>query len=104
VLIILLSILGLYVFIYQQLSPMDRRRPEAEDDNFISNILKPGSSLHPTFLLIVDAAFLCLLLVLVTLVFLTAQNPHIFALIFIELCLWASVKWYRTVRAPSFHI
>ena len=83
----------------------DRRRPEAEGDNFISTILKPGSSLHPTFLLIVDAAFLCLLLVLVTLVFLTAQNPHIFALIFIELCLWGSVKWYGTkVRAPFFHI
>ena len=68
---------------------------EAEGDNFISTILKPGSSLHPTFLFIVDAAFLCLLLVLVTLVFLTAQNPHIFALIFIEFCLWGSVKWYN---------
>jgi len=72
----------------------DRRGPEAEGDNFISTILKPGSSLHPTFLFIVDAAFLCLLLVLVTLAFLTAQNPHIFALIFIELCLWGSVKGF----------
>ena len=78
----------------------DLRQPDAEGDNFISTILKPGSSLHPTFLFIVDAAFVCLLLILVTLVFLTAQNPHIFALIFIELCLWGSVKWYRTVRVP----
>ncbi|KAF8803890.1 hypothetical protein BYT27DRAFT_7144604 [Phlegmacium glaucopus] len=70
------------------------RRSEAEGDAFISTILKPGSSLHPTFLFIVDAAFLCLLLVLVTLVFLTAKNPHIFALIFIEFCLWGSVKWF----------
>jgi len=82
------------LFSVLNLSAMDGHpNREAEGDAFISTILKPGSSLHPTFLIIVDAAFLCLLLVLVTLVFLTAQNPHIFALIIIEFCLWGSVKW-----------
>ncbi|EEB95482.1 hypothetical protein MPER_05545 [Moniliophthora perniciosa FA553] len=44
--------------------------------SFISEILKPGSSLHPTFLLILDAAFAALLIIL------------------LKLCLWASVKWF----------
>ncbi|PPQ95508.1 hypothetical protein CVT26_008536 [Gymnopilus dilepis] len=62
--------------------------------SFFSNILSPGSSLHPTFLLIVDCAFLLLLLLFITLAFVTSGNPHIFALMGIELCLWASVKWF----------
>ena len=83
----------------------DTLRPEAaHGDTFVSTLLKPGSSLHPTFLLILDAAFLCLLLVLVTLVFLTAQNPHIFALILIEFCLWGSVKWSVQQFKSPFHI
>ena len=68
------------------------------DDSFIANILKPGSSLHPTFLLIVDGAFSFLLFVFIILAFLTAGNIHIFALIGIEMALWASVKWYVNMR------
>lgn len=64
------------------------------DDSFVSNILKPGSSLHPTFLLIVDGAFAFLFFVFIILAFLTAGNIHIFALMGIEIALWASVKWY----------
>ncbi|KAH9483043.1 V-type ATPase assembly factor PKR1 [Psilocybe cubensis] len=66
----------------------------AKDTPFFSNILQPGSSLHPTFLLFVDGAFSVLLVVFLILIFLTSGNPHIFALIAIELCLWASVKWF----------
>ena len=60
----------------------------------IANILTPGSSLHPTFLLILDGAFALLLCVFLGLLFLTRGNIHICALILIEVCLWASVKWY----------
>ncbi|KAF9481966.1 hypothetical protein BDN70DRAFT_875589 [Pholiota conissans] len=67
---------------------------ESEATSFFSQILKPGSSLHPTFLVIVDCAFLLLLLVFITLIFLTNGNLHVFALIAIELGLWASVKWF----------
>ncbi|KIM42933.1 hypothetical protein M413DRAFT_444551, partial [Hebeloma cylindrosporum] len=68
--------------------------PNKPAQSFLSTILQPGSSLHPTFLLIVDCAFLLLLLVFITLAFLTAGNPHVFALMGIELCLWVSVKWF----------
>ena len=67
--------------------------PPSDGDDFFSTILKPGSSLNPTFLLIVDGAFTFLLVVFITLAFLTAGNIHIFALMGIELALWASVKW-----------
>jgi hypothetical protein len=65
----------------------------SSDESFFSDILKPGSSLNPTFLLILDGAFTLLLLVLLSLAYLTAGNFHIFALTLIELALWASVKW-----------
>jgi hypothetical protein len=64
------------------------------EESFFSNILKPGSSLNPTFLAILDGAFVCLFCVLLVLAYLTAGNPHMFALMVIELGLWASVKWY----------
>ncbi|KAK0490548.1 hypothetical protein IW261DRAFT_20230 [Armillaria novae-zelandiae] len=63
-------------------------------ESFVSQILTPGSSLHPTFLLILDLSFAVLLVVLVLLLFLTSGNVHIIALIGIELALWASVKWF----------
>jgi hypothetical protein len=72
---------------------MSHTEPESEDTPFFSQILKPGSSLHPTFLLIVDCAFLLLLLVFIALIFITGGNLHVFALIAIELGLWGSVKW-----------
>jgi uncharacterized membrane protein len=62
-------------------------------ESFFADILKPGSSLNPTFLLIVDSAFTFLLVVFIGLAFMTAGNMHIFALMGIELALWASVKW-----------
>ncbi|KAF5387773.1 hypothetical protein D9615_000212 [Tricholomella constricta] len=62
--------------------------------SFFANILKPGSSLSPTFLVILDGAFVSLFLVFVVLAFLTSGNLHIFALMAIELALWASVKWF----------
>ncbi|RDB23183.1 hypothetical protein Hypma_009557 [Hypsizygus marmoreus] len=65
----------------------------AVDDSFFANILTPGSSLNPTFLAILDSAFVSLFLVLLGLAFVT-QSPHMLALMVIELCLWASVKWY----------
>ncbi|KAK7696621.1 hypothetical protein QCA50_001279 [Cerrena zonata] len=62
--------------------------------DFISNILTPGSSMHPTFLLILDIAFASLLFVLLGMLVLTKGSIHVFALIAIEGCLWASVKWF----------
>ncbi|KAF9057402.1 ER protein Pkr1-domain-containing protein [Panaeolus papilionaceus] len=67
---------------------------DSSSDSFFSNILTPGSSLHPTFILILDASFAALFAVLVGLLFLTSGNIHFFALIMIELCLWGSVKWF----------
>ncbi|KAH8106058.1 hypothetical protein BXZ70DRAFT_1004344 [Cristinia sonorae] len=64
-----------------------------ESNDFVSNILAPGSSLHPTFQLLLDLAFAMLLCVFIALAILTKGNPHIFVLIAIEGCLWASVKW-----------
>ena len=60
---------------------------------FISNILKPGSSLHPNFLRILDGAFVMLLAVLLAMLWLSSGNLHVVALIAIEVALWASVKW-----------
>ncbi|KAJ3790546.1 hypothetical protein GGU11DRAFT_762949 [Lentinula aff. detonsa] len=70
--------------------------------SFFSDMLKPGSSLHPTFLLILDVIFFTLLLTLLGLVFATAGNIHLIALTAIELALWASVKWfvYELKNAP----
>jgi hypothetical protein len=62
-------------------------------ESFLDNILTPGSSLHPTFLVIVDGSFILLLLILTSLAILTSGNIHVLVLMAIELCLWASVKW-----------
>lgn len=62
-------------------------------EGIFDNILKPGSSLNPAFLAILDAIFLFLFLLFVVLAFVTSGNLHIFALMTIELGLWASVKW-----------
>ncbi|KAJ7937254.1 hypothetical protein B0H13DRAFT_1699027 [Mycena leptocephala] len=64
------------------------------EPDFFSEILKPGSSLDPKFLFVLDSAFAALLFILLALAVLTAGNLHIFALIAIELALWASVKWF----------
>lgn len=63
------------------------------DKGLFGQLLVPGSSLHPTFLLVLDGAFGLLLCVFLGLLFLTGGNGHLFALIGLEGCLWASVKW-----------
>ncbi|RXW25804.1 hypothetical protein EST38_g31 [Candolleomyces aberdarensis] len=70
--------------------------PNAESglETFFNNILKPGSSLNASFLAIVDGTFAALFVILAILAFLTSGNIHIFALMLIELGLWASVKWF----------
>ena len=69
--------------------------PVAEDplNNFFSGILAPGSSLNPTFLLVLDGALATLLVVLLSLFVITKYNPHLLFLSVIEICLWASIKW-----------
>jgi len=65
-----------------------------EEIPFISFILRPGSSLHPTFLLALDAVFALLFMVFLWSAYITKGNPHFFALMGIQLALWASVKWH----------
>ncbi|CAE6486573.1 unnamed protein product [Rhizoctonia solani] len=75
-------------------------QPETETDAgsaipaIFSEILKPGSSRHPVFLMIVDGALALLLSVLLSLLYLTKGNVHVIALIGIEICLWGSIKWF----------
>ena len=66
--------------------------PPSEQSIF-STLLTPGSSLHPTLLLLLDAAFLALFLLFLSLAIATEGNVHIMALMAIEIALWASVKW-----------
>jgi len=70
------------------------RRVQEESQSFFADVLKPGSSFHPTFLAIVDVAFAFLLVVLLSLAFITSGNIHLIFLTLIELALWASVKWF----------
>ncbi|KAM6490513.1 hypothetical protein JOM56_013856 [Amanita muscaria] len=72
---------------------MIHEEPPPSSTSFLDQVLQPGSSLQPNFLLAVDVAFTLLFLVLVTLLYLTAGNLHVVALILVELALWASVKW-----------
>ncbi|KAI6047339.1 hypothetical protein EDC04DRAFT_2622878 [Pisolithus marmoratus] len=65
-----------------------------ESDGFFAFILRPGTSLNPAFLLVVDCCFATLFFVFVWLAYLTKGNVHFFILLFIELLLWASVKWF----------
>ncbi|KAG2146628.1 hypothetical protein DEU56DRAFT_785530 [Suillus clintonianus] len=77
-----------------------------EESSFASFILKPGSSLHPTFLLAVDAAFALLFFVFLWSAYLTKGNPHFFVLMGIQLALWASVKWFvqELKKAPPANV
>lgn len=70
--------------------------PALPGADFISHILTPGSSLHPTFLLIVDGAFALLTVVLLGMIALTygtTGNVHFVILTVIDVGLWGSVKW-----------
>ncbi|KAJ7095195.1 hypothetical protein B0H15DRAFT_828470 [Mycena belliarum] len=66
---------------------------ENDEGSFFADVLKPGSSLQPQFILILDTAFVSLFCILILLVVLTG-SLHVYALIAIELALWASVKWF----------
>ena len=75
-------------------------------ESFFTQILDPGSSFHPTFLLILDGAFASLLLLLLALLYVTSGNVHFLGLIGVELGLWASIKWWvlkskRTIQNYS---
>jgi len=67
--------------------------PEDSDLDFLSNILAPGSSLNPNFLLVVDVVLALLSLTLGSLAIATGGNVHLIALLFIALALWVSIKW-----------
>ncbi|KZS97640.1 hypothetical protein SISNIDRAFT_481548 [Sistotremastrum niveocremeum HHB9708] len=64
-----------------------------EQTSFLSDILTPGSSLQPRFLLIVDGVLSCLLVLFLTLFYISSWSIHFVVLIGIELALWASIKW-----------
>jgi hypothetical protein len=69
--------------------PNDRDKDTSSQQNdFFANILAPGSSLNPTFLLVVDGVLALLALTLLSLVVVTGGNVHLIALLFIELALW----------------
>jgi len=79
---------------------------EASKDNessFFETLLTPGSSLHPTSLLILDGAFTALFFVFLMLLWLSSGSIHVWALIGIEMALWASVKWYvKELQSTGF--
>lgn len=77
-----------------KIEEVDEKPVEEQGDDFLSNLLRPESSLDPTFLLIVDGAFATLLSIFLGLLYLTQGNGHLFVLLFITIGFWASVKWY----------
>ena len=70
-----------------------RSESPSADSGFLSNILAPGSSLNPSFLLVVDVILALLSLTLGSLAIATHGNLHLIALLFIALALWVSIKW-----------
>lgn len=75
-------------------SPSEEPHPNEQTQNaFVANFLIPGSSLHPTFLLILDLAFGLLALVFLALFYLSGWSIHLLVLMAIEGCLYASIKW-----------
>ncbi len=66
---------------------------DTDTTDFLSNILAPGSSLNPTFLLVVDVVLALLSLTLGSFAIVTGGNLHLIALLFITLALWVSIKW-----------
>ncbi|KAI9435901.1 hypothetical protein BJY52DRAFT_1182707 [Lactarius psammicola] len=64
------------------------------DSDFLSAVLTPGSSLNPTFLLLVDGVLALLALTLISLIIVSGGSVHPIALLLIELALWVSIKWF----------
>lgn len=82
---------------YTDAGTVQRAPSPSDNDDFLSNILTPGSSLNPTFLFVVDGVLALLALTLVSLVIATGGNVHLIGLLFIELALWASIKWWGRI-------
>lgn len=74
---------------------------DAQLNSFFGTILESGSSFNPAFLLVVDGTFAFLFIVLASFMVLTRGNIHLIFLTFIEVALWASVKWYVISRPGS---
>ena len=66
---------------------------DTSGNDFFSTVLTPGSSLNPTFLLVVDGVLALLALTLVSLIIAPGVSVHPITLLLIELALWASIKW-----------
>ncbi|KAI0068900.1 hypothetical protein BV25DRAFT_1910635 [Artomyces pyxidatus] len=60
----------------------------------LATVLAPGSAFNPVFLAIVDGVLALLAITFIALAYLSGGNLHILALLCIELCLWASIKWF----------
>jgi hypothetical protein len=69
------------------------QQASSSKNDVLSTILAPGSSLSPTFLIVIDDVLASLVLTVLSLVVVTGGNVHIIALLLIELALWASIKW-----------
>lgn len=65
-----------------------------EEAPLLSVLLTPGSSLHPTFILILDVALGSLAVLLLLLLYLSSGNRHFVGLLVVELSLWVTVKWF----------
>ncbi|KZO97993.1 hypothetical protein CALVIDRAFT_535591 [Calocera viscosa TUFC12733] len=74
--------------------------------SFVSDILTPGSSLRPQFLLVLDVVLGFLFFVFLSLLFLT-WSLHFLALMLITVGLWGSVKFFvaelASTEAPVPH-
>ncbi len=70
----------------------DETAPADGLQSFISVILEPGSSLHPTFLLALDVVLGALFLLLLGLL-IASRSLHFLALLSIETALWVTLKW-----------
>ena len=66
---------------------------DTSGSDFLSTVLTPGSSLSPTFLLVVDGVLALLALTLISLIFVSGGSVHPIALLLVELALWVSIKW-----------
>ncbi len=69
------------------------KKAHVPDNDFLSAVLTPGSSLNPTFLLIVDGVLALLALALVSLIVAPRGSVHSIALLLVERALWVSIKW-----------
>lgn len=67
---------------------------EPRNDDIFTQLLTPGSSRYPFLIAVLNGAFAFLLCVFLGLLWITGGNFHIFVLIGIEGCLYASIQWY----------